>query len=121
MPQAALRLRNAGQICQGVARGSGFEKRQPPSFFCQPSCRLPVSEIICVDHGGSHTNAISTFSTSSIWLWMTSRTCSVRYECRGHAGVVMVRRMELLHWVLLILSLLTIGAAVAGANGLSLS
>jgi len=31
------------------------------------------------------------------------------------------RRMELLHWVLLILSLLTIGAAVAGANGLSLS
>jgi uncharacterized membrane protein len=31
------------------------------------------------------------------------------------------RRMELLHWVLLILSLLTIGAAVAGANGLSTS
>jgi len=31
------------------------------------------------------------------------------------------RRMELLHWVLLILSLLTIGAAVAAANGLSLS
>jgi|SRR5208283_2272682 len=31
------------------------------------------------------------------------------------------RRMELLHWVLLILSLLTIGAAVAGTNGLSIS
>lgn len=31
------------------------------------------------------------------------------------------RRMELLHWVLLILSLLTIGAAVAGANGLPTS
>jgi uncharacterized membrane protein len=31
------------------------------------------------------------------------------------------RKMELLHWVLLILSLLTIGAAVAGTNGLSIS
>lgn len=30
-----------------------------------------------------------------------------------------IRRMEFLHWILLVLSLLTIGASVAGANGVS--
>jgi hypothetical protein len=33
MPQAGLRLRNASQICQGVARGSDFEKRQESRWF----------------------------------------------------------------------------------------
>src|SRR6185437_4117124 len=66
------------------------------SAHVQPSCRLPFSEIIWGDQGGSQTSSTLTFSSPSYWPKIASRTSSVRYECMGQAGVVMVITMRTL-------------------------